>query len=306
MVRSSEWTLLHNSHLLREMTSRGSKVQDQVLNQFGIVSNCWKQQLDRGQSLVQLIEQAQAQGFRAVELRTGSLGEFEADVAAASVSSGACLRLAELAKQFPSIDFNLAIDFPFFGGQPPLDGDDVIASIEAAKCLSHDGSPHLRLVDTVTRSRNPDSTAIEAASQALAAMTQRMVQQGGRLSVEHAYQTWGTFQLVMSQARRRLGANADRLRCCFDPCNLLLTEPPDQIPGIVETIRPAEVSMIHIKQRRNGSIQPDIQAGDLDWPVLLKSLTSNKHHGPWLFEIAASDDIWTHLEHSRQFVLASL
>ena len=280
-------------------------MQDQALNQFGIVSNCWKQQLDRGQSLVQLIEQAQARGFRAVELRRGSLGEFEADVAAASVSQGVCLRLAEFAKQFRSIDFDLAIDFPFFGVQPPVESDDIRSSIEAAKWLAHDGSPHLRLVDTVTRSRDPDSTAIESATDVLVTMTQRMIQQGGRLSVEHAYQSWGTFRSVMSQARYRLGADADRLRCCFDPCNLLLTEPADQIPGIVETISPAEVSMIHIKQRRNGSIQPDIQGGDLDWPALLKSLTSHQHHGPWLFEIAACEDIWTHLEHSQQFVLAS-
>lgn len=306
MVRSNEWMLRQNSRLLREITSEGNKVQDQALNQFGIVSNCWKQQLDRGQSLVQMIEQAQARGFRAVELRRGSLGDFEADVAAASVSKDAGHRLAELAKQFRSIDFDLAIDFPFFGVQPPLDGDDIRSSIEAAKWLAHDGSPHLRLVDTATRSRDPDSTAIESATDVLVTMALRMVQQDGRLSVEHAYQSWGTFQLVMSQARRRLGANADRLRCCFDPCNLLLTEPADQIPGIVETISPAEVSMIHIKQRRNGSIQPDVLAGDLDWPALLKSLTSHQHHGPWLFEIAACDDVWTHLEHSQQFVLASL
>lgn len=281
-------------------------MQDPVSLQFGIVSNCWKKQLDRGQSLRQLIGQAHTSGFSAVELRKGCLGEFEADIATAAVSKEASSRLAQLAREFPSIDFDLAIDFPFFGGQPDHDTNDLNSNIEAAKWLARDGLPHLRLVDTVTRTREPDPAAINFAIEALVTMTERLIRQGGHLSVEHAYQSWDTFRLVMPQARGRLEADADRLRCCFDPCNLLFTEPVDQIPSIVASISPAEVSMIHIKQRRDGSIQPDVGPGDLDWPALLRSLSAHNHHGPWLFEIAPSDDVWSHLEQSRAFVRAAL
>jgi sugar phosphate isomerase/epimerase len=281
-------------------------MQDQSQNVIGIVSNCWKCQLDQGQSLIQLIDQALASGFPAIELRQGYLGEFEADFAEAHCSESSRQRISDLSKRFSTIDFDLAIDVPFFGGQLQFDSGHFPAGIEAAKCLSQNNSPHLRLVDTSTRSRDPDSSTIETAIDVLTKMARRLIQEGGRLSVEHAYQSWDVFQFVMPQARQQLGPDADRLRYCFDPCNLLLTEPPERIPAIVDSISPADVSMIHIKQRRHGLIQPVVADGDLPWPALLESLTSHGHHGPWLFEIAPDANVWSHLEQSRQFVLKSV
>lgn len=280
-------------------------MQDQSPNVIGIVSNCWKVQLDQGQNLIQLIDQALARGFLAIELRQGFLGEFEADFAEAHVSESSRRRIVDLSTRFPTIDFDLAIDVPFFGGQRQLDTGHFPAGLEAAKYLTHNNSPHLRLVDTSTRSRDPDPNTIETAIDILVKMAGRLIQEGGRLSVEHAYQSWDVFQFVMAQARQQLGSDADRLRCCFDPCNLLLTESPERIPSIVDSITPAEVSMIHMKQRQHGLIQPVVSDGDLPWPSLLDSLTSHGHHGPWLFEIAPDANVWSHLEQSRQFVMTS-
>lgn len=196
--------------------------------------------------------------------------------------------------------------FLFFGGQLQLVDGHFTAGLEAAKCLAHNHVPHLRLVDTSTRLRDPDPSTIETAIDVLTKMARRLIQEGGRLSVEHAYQPWDVFQFVMTQARQQLGFEADRLRCCFDPCNLLLTEPPERIPAIVESITPAEVSMIHIKQRQHGRIQPLVSDGDLPWPSLLESLTAHGHHGPWLFEIAPDANVRSHLEQSRQYVLKPL
>ncbi len=281
-------------------------MQVQSQSVFGIVSNCWKVQLDQGYSLIQLIDQALARGFLAIELRQGCLGECEADFAEAHASETSRRRIVDLSKRFPTIDFDLAIDVPLFGGQLQTDSDHFLAGLEAAKCLARNNSPHLRLVDTSTRSRDPDSNTIEATIDVLTKMAGRLIQDGGRLSVEHAHQSWDTFQFAMSQARQQLGSDADRLRCCFDPCNLLLTESPERIPAIVDSVAPADVSMIHLKQRRHGLIQPVVSDGDLLWPALIESLTSHGHHGPWLFEIAPDANVWSHLEQSRQFLLKSL
>ena len=63
-----------------------------------------------------------------------------------------------------------------------------------------------------------------------------------------------------------------RLRFCFDPCNLLLTEQAEDIADIVESVSLDDVSMIHVKQRRDGRVQPDVGDGDLNWSRLLESL----------------------------------
>lgn len=86
-----------------------------------------------------------------------------------------------------------------------------------------------------------------------------------------------------------------RLRLCFDPCNLLLTESAEDIADIVESVSPDDVSLIHIKQRRNGQVQSDVGDGDLDWPKLLESLRHRGHSGPVLFEIAPHVDVWANL-----------
>jgi hypothetical protein len=166
------------------------QVQSQKV--IGIVSNCWKVQLDQGHSLIQLIDQALASGFLAIELRQGCLGEFEADFAEAHASETSRRRIVDLSKRFPTIDFDLAIDVPLFGGQLQIDSGHFTAGLEAAKCLARNNSPHLRLVDTSTRLRDPDPHTTEAAIDVLAKMAGRLVQEGGRLSVEHAYQSWDT------------------------------------------------------------------------------------------------------------------
>ena len=43
----------------------------------GIVSNCFRTQLDSGTALEDLLGEASRRGYRAIELRQGCLGEFE-------------------------------------------------------------------------------------------------------------------------------------------------------------------------------------------------------------------------------------
>lgn len=279
---------------------------DQTDRELGIVSNCWKLQLDGGQSLDDLIVLAVGRGFRAVELRQGCLGEYEPDVAGAASSAPARERLAGLSQRFPAVRFNLAVSLPCFSGDFRADDSRFHGALAATVALARGGRPQLRLVDTETRTRELDNSEIIAAGDVIAAMTRAVVEAGGQLSIEHAYQSWAGFWSAIQAARHRLGESARHLRCCFDPCNLLLTEPPESVSEIVDSIAPEDVSMIHLKQRRDGQIQPDVADGDLDWPQLLQSLDRHRHRGPWLFEVAPHAEIWENLRRSAEFLFGTL
>ena len=281
------------------------KIRSRLGSPLGIVSNCWRIQLANGQSLESLIECAVEQGYRFIELRQGDLGEF-ASIAAPGANPSIELRSSwsALHRRFPEIQFNLAISLPCFSGE--LQGADprFLNAIEASRSLKGEGQFHLRLVDTETRVvRLTDSTKSQSLRK-LIELARQVALQGGTLSIEHAYQCWDDFRDVVCDSRMQLGEDSGHLRICFDPCNLLLTEPAARVAEIVSTIDPALVSMIHIKQRRDGQIQPDLEAGDLDWNGLLQSLERQGHAGPWLFEIAPHDLIWEQLDkciHALEF-----
>lgn len=265
---------------------------------WGIVSNCWKLQLDAGESLLHLMDRARHAGFRAIELRQGCLGEFESHLEGISFAPDSFSRLAD---RFPDLQLNLAVSLPLFGPDQADMDDAFQRALDVAVALGGGTNPHLRLVDTTTRSPQLDDATMERAARQLALMTRLVIDRGGDLAVEHAYQSWSTFESVFQQSRRLLASDEHRLRCCFDPCNLLLTEPVDNIIEIVSQIRPDEVSMIHLKQRQHGAIMTEVGTGDLDWIQLLATLDKNQHVGPWLFEIAPSEQIWHCLERSIQY-----
>jgi sugar phosphate isomerase/epimerase len=290
-------------------------VPEPIDRELGIVSNCWKVQLDGGQSLDELIASAADRGYRRVELRQGCLGAYEADVANSGSSVAARARLGRLSQRFSPVRLSLAVSLPIFGGSIGAADPRFQTALEAEMALARGDSPQLRLVDIDTRAERLDENAKITAVETIAAMTRTVREAGGWLAIEHAYQAWADFRAVMQLSRdqfsreqlsrEQLGASAHHLRCCFDPCNLLLTEPPSTIPGIVDSIAPGDVSMIHLKQRRDGLIQPDVSEGDLDWPLLVRSLDSHGHRGPWLFEVAPHGKIWDNLRRSAGFLFGS-
>lgn len=274
---------------------------DQTTRNLGIVSNCWKTQLDRGETLESLIGRAQHEGFRAVELRQGCLAEYETAAAEAQSSKVACDQLAGLSRRHPAIHLNLAVSLPFFGGSLAEDDPRILHAVAAAQELARDGKPHLRVVDAETRTRSPDEASITHAVALLRALTMKLVSAGGMLSIEHGHQNWPVFWSTLSQVRRELGSEASQLRVCLDPCNLLMTEPPESIARIVASRNPADVAMIHLKQRRDGQIQPDVADGDLDWREL-RMLLQNHHSSPWLYEVAPHPNVWMNLKRSTEFL----
>src|SRR5438094_616777 len=115
---------------------------------FGIVSNCWRAQLEAGASLEDLIAEAVRRGYNYVELRQGCLGSYERG----SDPGPDAEALARLAGRFTEIGFNLALALPFFGSavtpahplfQAGLDSSYAMAAGRARNA-------HVRLVDTET------------------------------------------------------------------------------------------------------------------------------------------------------------
>lgn len=259
---------------------------------LGLVSNCWKVQLDSGTPLDSLISESVRRGLSVIELRQGSLGEYEVGPTCVPHPD----RLSELARRFPDVQFNVALSLPCLSGVLSSDNSLFLAGRSAAISLANGQPPHLRLVDLLTRPEQCLESSAKAAVSGLVELTEAMIEVEGTLSIEHSRQPWLWFDSVMHAAHRRLGERSSRLRLCFDPCNLLLTERAEDITGIVESIAPNDVSMIHIKQRRNGQVQPDVGDGDLDWPKLLETLRRRGHTGPVLFEIAPQVDVWPNLE----------
>lgn len=268
---------------------------------MGLVSNCWRVQLENGVSLGVLIAEAVRRMLTVIELRQGSLGEFESGPNNVPDAG----RLANLVREFPMVQFNVAIAGPYLSGSVPRSESLFVAGRDAAMALANGHRPHLRLVDLQTQAEQCLDSSVEAAARGLIELTEAMIEVEGTLSIEHARQPWPWFDSVMTAARRKLGAQCSWLQLCFDPCNLLLTEKTDEVTHIVESVHPEDVSMIHVKQRRDGQVQPDFGAGDLDWPKLLDTLRRRGHSGPVLFEIAPHVDVWTNLENAIACLVAA-
>lgn len=259
---------------------------------LGLVSNCWKVQLDSGIALDSLIAEAARRSLMVVELRQGSLGEYESGAMCVPQAD----RLADLARRFPDMRFSLAVCLSCVSGGRLREDPLFLAGRAAAISLANGDSPHLRLVDLQTQTELCSEELIEPAACGLVELTEAMIEVNGILSIEHARQPWPWFDSVMKGARRRLGHRSSRLRLCFDPCNLLLTERAADVEDIVASVEPENVSMIHVKQLANGQIQPDVGAGDLDWPALLNVLQQREHTAPVLFEVSPHRDVWSNLE----------
>ena len=258
---------------------------------LGLVSNCWKTQLEDGVELDLLIAEAELRGLSVIELRQSSIGTYEEGPSCIPNAA----RLANLSKRFPRVQFNIALSLPCLSGNLSPDEPMFVAGRNTAVALAGSREPHLRLVDLQTRPDQSTAESVDQAANCLAELTQSLIEIGGMLSIEHARQPWSWFCTVMSAARLRLGNDAGRLRLCFDPCNLLLTESAVEVECIVESVEPQDISMIHIKQRRDGQIQPDVADGDLDWVNLINVISQRGYTGPILFEVAPHADSWSHL-----------
>lgn len=265
---------------------------------LGLVSNCWHVQLAQGVPLEALLAKAVDFGCRAVELRQGALGEYETGTEPLPDAE----RLAVLPERFPGLQFNVAVQMPFLGLDVTLEHPVFGAGWSAAQAVAGDSEPHLRLVDLTTTGHRLAGITWESAGRSLANLARAVLEEGGHLSVEHARQPWTLFQEALHYARRQLGDDADRLRLCYDPCNLLLAGETIDPADVTAALRIDEMAMVHVKQSRDGTVLPIVCDGDVDWAAQITALQEKEYDGPVLFEVASHADVWTHLEDSAAYL----
>ncbi|MDA1014646.1 MAG: TIM barrel protein [Planctomycetota bacterium] len=266
--------------------------------QCGLVSNCWRTSLDAGCSLEDLIAEAAERGYRAVELRQTCLGAFE---------SGDDHRprpelLAELPTQFPGMRFNIAVCVPFL--------DKAYSAVDAmfelgrlsAIAVAGEAPPHLRLVDLQTS--DEQFKQIRATANVVCELAQSMQQVDGYLSVEHSMQSWRSFYAAFNAARELLRGDQQRLRLCYDPCNLLMSPDDPDPTEVTRGLSADELSMVHIKQRSGGRILKDVRDGNLNWAAQFDALAEIGFREPFLYEVAASDELWDRLDRSQEYLQA--
>ncbi|MDA0588420.1 MAG: TIM barrel protein [Planctomycetota bacterium] len=257
-------------------------------DRFGIVSNCWRVQLDEGASIESLIERGLQLGMRHFELRQGALGDCETEDRF-PISD----RLGRLASRFPEATFDLAVEMPVVTGAAPIDVNFEARCLAAAVALAspaYEPRPHLRIVDLAgsavatgaDRARSLD--ALSLLDEKLRGASELSI-----LSLEHSIQPWPQFRELFDEAR-----SAIDLKLCFDPCNLWLFDGGPPVSEIVASIEPEQISMLHVKQRGEDSpgVWPGLEPGALPWPEPIHQLETAGYVGPILFETAPCADVF--------------
>ncbi len=265
---------------------------------LGLVSNCWQVQLAQGASLDELIAEAAEAGFRAIELRQGFLGEYES----ADRHLPDPAKLEKLPNTFPQMRFNIAIQFPFLSERASSSDELFRAGLWAADSVAGEYPPHLRLVDLTTAVSPQNLPAVEAAAAQLVQLTRELVALDGVLSVENARQPWPWFCKVLDAARDQLGLDRSRLKLCYDPVNLYLTNETIDPLEATKSLATDEISMVHFKQRVDGRIATAVCDGDVNWDKQLAALHDAGYAGPFLFEVASHKKLWEYLAGSREYL----
>ena len=263
------------------------------LMRLGFVSNCWNVQLEEGESLYSLIQQATTRGYEVVELRQSSLGDTEGDDGKPIVPS-----LRQLSADFPQVEFNVAAALPFLSGGLLASSDEWLRWREAACAVPGASGPHLRLVDLETA--GDASFDINRIAERIVALTESMIEVQGLLSLEHSLQPWRPFYDAFRTARIQLGDNHTQLRICFDPCNLFLPDDQTDPVQVTQQLAADEISMLHFKQWTDDQIAPRVAMGRIDWNQLLQIVSDRKWQCPGLFEIRSSANIWAEAAESYQ------
>jgi sugar phosphate isomerase/epimerase len=268
--------------------------------ELGIVSNCWRTQLEGGASLDELIEEAARRRFVHIELRQGCLGGYEHDRDGQKFPDpGALLALRG---HFPALRFNLALAVPVLGGTVTPTLPLFETGLRAAVFLGGAGSAQLRLVDPETPAQALTEARQVEVAERLVALAEAAAEVGAVLSVENARQPWAALRAILNRGRARLGARAGALGLCYDPCNLLSAADRPDPRAETGRLRAEEIALFHYKQTRGDVAAPDVGPGDIDWPAQRDALRRMGYAGPRLFEIPAGPDIWERLERSREYL----
>ena len=260
--------------------------------QPGIVTNCWQTLLEQGHPIGDLVRHGRDLGCPVIELRQGSLGTAETDAQLARPD-----QLALLAEDAPDIDFDYAMAFPFMSREADYQHEALSLGQQAALATAGRHGAHLRIVDVTTTAHSPD---LSPNALSLLGLATDCREKGIRLSLEHARQPWNLFYETVSQVRQALDSPLFPA-ICFDPANFSLVGEQDLSAGLLESLDLSEISMVHIKQFRDGRFLESLQPGAVDWHQHRTLLQQRGYEGPLHLEITASEAIWECLEESLRY-----
>lgn len=266
--------------------------------QLGLVSNCWKKQLDSGVHLDELIGEAAERRLSVIELRQTCLGLYETQddfVPQAGL-------LSKLAVSFPQLQFNIAINVPFLSAGFTVNEPLFQAAVQSAFAVSGENTPHLRLVDLSTTNEQLGPNDVPFAAKTIAQLAEPLAQLDGVLSIEQSRQSWPRFYDVFRTARQNLGAEANRLKLCYDPCNLLTPNDGTDPDAVTTALESNEISLLHFKQRHDGAVLDVVANGDVNWQNQLLAVRNINYAGPALFEIASTELIWQRIHESIDYL----
>ncbi|MEC7564635.1 MAG: TIM barrel protein [Planctomycetota bacterium] len=251
------------------------------MDKLGIVSNCWTDLLQTGDSLMRLVEKSVATGLCHIELRQGSCGDLE------DISDRLVIKKLEwLSDNLPEVRLNYAMPLAFFGDWSESEAW-LDAAIPAIQTMQPD-SPELRIVDLTTpTSLGKPEFAIT--SRTLAGLADKLFRNNIRLTVEHATQKWDRFRGLFQKARDQ--SDSGNLWYCLDPANLSLAGEGFLSEQVAREIEINRISMVHVKQYHSGMIDTKLGQGAVDWPALKLILKTRGYDGPVLFELRSSSTI---------------
>ena len=112
----------------------------------------------------------------------------------------------------------------------------------------------------------------------------------------------GQVVATFRRARTLLGDRRGQLRLCYDPCNLLFAADAPDLNEATAALAADELSMLHGKQRRSGSVLVDVGEGDVNWSAQFALLAQAGYDGPVLLEVAPHKEVWANLERSRRYL----
>ena len=248
----------------------------------GIVSNCWNFYFQNDVKLRDLIGHAADLQMRDIELRQGALGDLEP-----TRNHSYAEELKEIAQAHHHCRFDFAMSFPFFGGAFDSSVCDLQLGRDVALACGN-GDAHLRLVD-VTSDNDMADENFQSAARSLAALADDLYDYGIRLTLEHSFQSWDLFWPLFEQVRD--SSQSSNVWLCFDPANFSLAREADRISEIVMQVDKSAISMLHVKQANQGTIETELCEGEVNWPEVVEQFRDSGYHGAIMFEFTSSPEV---------------
>ena len=267
---------------------------------YGAITNSWRLQLE-SHDLPDLIEKAEANGARHIELRQTCLGQYE-------WGTGDDWRpdldnMAGLPATFPNLSFDLAMAWPCLTRKTDPMGECFQAALAGAKLVGG-AAPQLRLVDPSPFEGPWESPEdIPEAALSVSLLAAEAGRQGVVLSMENSGLPIRSMAMLVETARAAMGAGAgENLGLCPDPVNQLRSYPDSGPLQELDALPLDMIKIVHFKQTRSGENYPSVDRGDLDCLRMKEILEGKGFARAAIMEIPPHRNVFSNLAASFEYL----